>query len=85
MFKYPNLNAQQVIASKSFFQSDKVEFYWDSKGANALLLASTEVDKTGGSYYGKQTLHFMGVNGQTAMVPMGEFPIDLMKKLYLFY
>ncbi|RZC34495.1 eukaryotic translation initiation factor 2A, partial [Asbolus verrucosus] len=72
LFKYPNFDTQQSIASKSFFQADKVEFYWNSKGNNVLLLTSTEVDKTGGSYYGKQGLHFMGLNGQTAMVTMSK-------------
>ncbi|XP_044266198.1 eukaryotic translation initiation factor 2A [Tribolium madens] len=72
LFKYPNFDAMQSIASKSFFQADKVEFYWNSKGSNALLLTTTEVDKTGGSYYGKQGLHFVGLNGQTAMVAMSK-------------
>lgn len=31
-------------------------------------MTSTEVDKTGASYYGKQTLHYMASNGSTAMV-----------------
>lgn len=70
LFKYPNFDGQQAIASRSFFQADKVEYYWNSKGNNALLLTMTEVDKT--SYYGKQSLHFIGTNGQTAMVTLGE-------------
>ncbi|XP_066251277.1 eukaryotic translation initiation factor 2A [Euwallacea similis] len=72
LFKYPNFDNQQVIANKSFFQADKVDFLWNSKGNNALLLTSTEVDKTGGSYYGKQGLHFIGLNGQTSMVTMSK-------------
>lgn len=68
LFKYPNFEAQQALACKSFFQADKVEYYWNPKGNSALLLTMTEVDKTGGSYYGKQGLHFIGVNGQTALV-----------------
>ncbi|KAJ3655179.1 hypothetical protein Zmor_014316 [Zophobas morio] len=72
LFKYPSFDSQQSIASKSFFQADKVEFYWNLKGNNVLLLTSTEVDKTGGSYYGKQGLHFMSLNGQTAMVTMSK-------------
>lgn len=72
MYKYPNFENQQTIASKSFFQADKVDFMWNLKGNNALLLTSTEVDKTGGSYYGKQGLHFMGLNGQTSIVTMSK-------------
>ncbi|KAJ8921037.1 hypothetical protein NQ315_015833 [Exocentrus adspersus] len=72
LFKYPNFDASQAIANKSFFQADKVDFYWNSKGNNALLLTSTEVDKTGGSYYGKQGLHFIGLNGQTSLVTLSK-------------
>ncbi|KAK9890495.1 hypothetical protein WA026_010576 [Henosepilachna vigintioctopunctata] len=72
LFKYPNLESDNAIASKSFFQADKVEYSWNLKGNNALLLTSTEVDKTGGSYYGKQWLHFVGLNGQTMMVTMSK-------------
>ncbi|KAL1500865.1 hypothetical protein ABEB36_006290 [Hypothenemus hampei] len=70
LFKYPKFDEQ--IAAKSFFQADKVEFLWNSKGNNALVLTSTDVDKTGSSYYGKQGLHFIGLNGQTAMVTMSK-------------
>lgn len=49
-----------------------MDFMWNLKGNNALLLTSTEVDKTGGSYYGKQGLHFMGLNGQTSIVTMSK-------------
>lgn len=70
MFKYPNFDNQQVIANKSFFQADKVEYYWNAKGNSVLLLTVTEVDKT--SYYGKQGLHFIGTSGQTSIVTMSK-------------
>ena len=72
LFKYPMFENQQSIANKSFFQADKVEFYWNMKGSHLLLLTMTEVDKTGGSYYGKQGLHFIGTHGETAMVTMSK-------------
>ncbi|XP_044752195.1 eukaryotic translation initiation factor 2A [Coccinella septempunctata] len=72
LFKYPKLETQDAIASKSFFQADNVDYLWNSKGNNALLLTSTEVDKTGGSYYGKQGLHYIGLNGQTMMLTMSK-------------
>lgn len=31
------------------------------------------MDKTGASYYGEQTLHYLAVNGETALVQLGEF------------
>lgn len=53
----------------NFFQADRVEMYWNRKGTGVLLLTSMEVDKTGSSYYGgKQSLHFLSVKGETAMV-----------------
>lgn len=41
--------------------------------ASAILVtASTEVDKSGASYYGEQTLHYLAVNGETALVQLGK-------------
>lgn len=37
------------------------------------MTASTEVDKTGASYYGEQTLHYLAVNGETALVQLREY------------
>ncbi|GLV37944.1 eukaryotic translation initiation factor 2A [Carabus blaptoides fortunei] len=68
LFKYPSFDVQHSLANKSFFQADKVDFYWNRKGTSALLMTSTDVDKTGASYYGKQTLHYIAVNGNSAMV-----------------
>uniref|UniRef100_A0A8C6SEB9 Eukaryotic translation initiation factor 2A n=1 Tax=Neogobius melanostomus TaxID=47308 RepID=A0A8C6SEB9_9GOBI len=54
----------------SFFKSDKVFMHWNRKATAVLVTASTEVDKSGASYYGEQTLHFLGVNGETALVQL---------------
>ncbi|KAH0624077.1 hypothetical protein JD844_007414 [Phrynosoma platyrhinos] len=35
-----------------------------------LVIASTEVDKTGASYYGEQTLHYIATNGESAVVQL---------------
>lgn len=78
LFKYPDMDNQ--VAYKNFFQADKVDFLWNSKGTSALLLTSTEVDKTGGSYYGKQTLHYISVTGETAMIPLGKFNTEFKHK-----
>lgn len=37
-----------------------------------LVMASTEVDKSGASYYGEQTLHYLAVSGETAAVQLRE-------------
>jgi len=68
LYQYPLFAEHQVIANKSFFQADSVEITWNSPATVALLLTQSEVDKTGGSYYGKQQLHFMSVKGDSAMV-----------------
>ncbi len=53
-------------------QADKVDMYWNNKGNYVLLLTSTETDKTGATYYGKQSLHFLSTKGDTAIVLLSE-------------
>ncbi|XP_050517421.1 eukaryotic translation initiation factor 2A [Diabrotica virgifera virgifera] len=72
LFKYPSFDTTQAIANRSFFQADKVDIMWNAKGNSALLLTSTEVDKTGGSYYGKQGLYFVGLNGETSIITLSK-------------
>lgn len=66
LFKYPNF--ENVIASKSFFQADRVEMKWNPKGNAVLLITATDVDKTGQSYYGKTMLHYLDTKGETSMI-----------------
>jgi len=70
LYKYPAFQDNQVMANKSFFQADHVDMMWNTPGSAVLLLTQAEVDKTGGSYYGKQQLHFMSTKGETAMVSL---------------
>ncbi|XP_077265912.1 eukaryotic translation initiation factor 2A isoform X2 [Temnothorax americanus] len=72
LFKYPKFEIGEAIASKSFFQADKVDMYWNQCGTNVLLMTNMEVDKTGASYYGKQTLHHLNTKGETAMVMLSK-------------
>lgn len=37
------------------------------------MIASTDVDKTGASYYGEQTLHYIATNGESAVVQLREY------------
>ncbi|KAK3907733.1 Eukaryotic translation initiation factor 2A [Frankliniella fusca] len=71
LFQYPKFENQNSLANRSFFQADRVEMFWNCKATGALLLASTDVDKTGSSYYGKQTLHFLS-NKESALVVLGK-------------
>lgn len=72
LYQFPAFNDNQVKANKSFFQADHVEMKWNMPGTAVLLLTQAEVDKTGGSYYGKQQLHFMSTKGETAMVGLAK-------------
>uniref|UniRef100_A0A8W7Q4S2 Eukaryotic translation initiation factor 2A n=1 Tax=Anopheles coluzzii TaxID=1518534 RepID=A0A8W7Q4S2_ANOCL len=76
LFKYPNLELNQPVASKSFFQADKVDMMWNRKGTGLILMTSTDVDTTGVSYYGKQALHYMTPKGDSCGIQLkAEGPI----------
>ncbi|XP_005808305.1 eukaryotic translation initiation factor 2A [Xiphophorus maculatus] len=73
LYQYPVLGGPgAALANKSFFKADKVAMQWNQKASAVLVTASTEVDKSGASYYGEQTLHYLGVNGETAMVQLAK-------------
>lgn len=77
LFEYGKFEISQSLANKSFFQADRLQFFWNNKGTSLLMLTSMDVDKTGASYYGKQTLYYLSVNGDTIMVTLSndESPI----------
>lgn len=71
LYQYPVLSGPTAaLANKSFFKSDKVQMQWNRKATAVLVMASTEVDKSGASYYGEQTLHYLAVSGETAAVQL---------------
>uniref|UniRef100_A0A672H8W6 Eukaryotic translation initiation factor 2A n=1 Tax=Salarias fasciatus TaxID=181472 RepID=A0A672H8W6_SALFA len=71
LYQYPALGGPTAaLANKSFFKADKVWMQWNQKASAVLVTASTEVDKSGASYYGEQTLHYLAVNGETALVQL---------------
>ncbi|CAD6579713.1 MAG: hypothetical protein ASARMPREDX12_009344 [Alectoria sarmentosa] len=61
VFNVPNLDAP--ISQKNFFKGDKVQLKWNDEGTNLIVLAQTEVDKSGKSYYGETTLYLLSANG----------------------
>ncbi|XP_065362419.1 eukaryotic translation initiation factor 2A [Calliphora vicina] len=80
LYKYPALGQNQTVACKSFFNADRVELIWNRRGTGLLLLTSTEVDKTGASYYGNQALHFLSTKGDSCSVPLSkEGPVHCVK------
>nr|XP_060623707.1 eukaryotic translation initiation factor 2A isoform X1 [Anolis sagrei ordinatus] len=71
LYEYPKFEGpQSMLANKSFFKADKATMLWNSKATAVLVIASTEVDKTGASYYGEQTLHYIATNGESAVVQL---------------
>ncbi|KAL8733520.1 MAG: hypothetical protein Q9181_003553 [Wetmoreana brouardii] len=52
------------VSQKNFFKGDKVQLKWNSEGTGLIVLAQTEVDKSGKSYYGETTLYLLSVNGE---------------------
>lgn len=72
IFQYPIPDSNQAVSSKSFFQADKVEMFWNKKGTGLLLLTNMEVDTGNNSYYGKQALHFMSTREDSFSVQLGK-------------
>ncbi|KAG5269411.1 hypothetical protein AALO_G00201720 [Alosa alosa] len=71
LYQYPNFGGPtSALANKSFFKADRVVMLWNKKASALLVTASTEVDKTGASYYGEQTLHYLATNGESAVVQL---------------
>ncbi|KIW15061.1 hypothetical protein PV08_07848 [Exophiala spinifera] len=61
VYKVPNFTAP--VSQKNFFKGDKVQLKWNDNGTSLIVLAQTEVDKTGKSYYGETTLYLLSANG----------------------
>lgn len=56
-------NFTNPVSQKNFFKGDKVQLKWNDHGTSLIVLAQTEVDKTGKSYYGETTLYLLSANG----------------------
>lgn len=41
-----------------------MQLKWNNEGTGLIVLAQTEVDKSGKSYYGETTLYLLSVNGE---------------------
>lgn len=68
LYQYPAVDT--IIASRSFFRGDTVSFYWNRKGSALLALCSSDIDKTGASYYGEQSLHYLSTRGDGNLVQL---------------
>lgn len=61
VYNVPNFT--NPISQKNFFKGDKVQLKWNDAGTSLIVLAQTEVDKTGKSYYGETTMYLLSANG----------------------
>ncbi|KAL8721422.1 MAG: hypothetical protein Q9225_001897 [Loekoesia sp. 1 TL-2023] len=61
VYNVPNFSTP--VSQKNFFKGDKVQLKWNKEGTELIVLAQTEVDKSGKSYYGETTLYLLSVNG----------------------
>lgn len=52
------------VSQKNFFKGDKVQLKWNDNGTALIVLAQTEVDKSGKSYYGETTMYLLSADGQ---------------------
>ncbi|KAL4969958.1 translation initiation factor 2A [Aspergillus stella-maris] len=62
VFHVPQFGAP--VSQKTFFKGDKVQLKWNNSGTSLIVLAQTDVDKTGKSYYGETTLYLLSSSGQ---------------------
>ncbi|KAL4894271.1 eukaryotic translation initiation factor eIF2A-domain-containing protein [Aspergillus ambiguus] len=61
LFMVPQFGAP--VSQKTFFKGDKVQLKWNASGTTLIVLAQTDVDKTGKSYYGETTLYLLSITG----------------------
>ncbi|KAI9847295.1 MAG: hypothetical protein M1837_002882 [Sclerophora amabilis] len=61
VFNVPDFGSP--VSQKTFFKGDKVQLKWNELGTSLIVLAQTEVDKTGKSYYGETNLYILSANG----------------------
>src|SRR4051812_44201812 len=62
LYQLPHLNSP--VAMKSFFKADHVSLHWNHSGSGLLVVAQTEIDKTGKSYYGESHLVYLSGDGK---------------------
>lgn len=61
VYQFPNF--EQPVSQKTFFKAEMAKMKWNKLGTALLVLGSTDVDKTGKSYYGETNLYLLGIAG----------------------
>lgn len=60
IYRLPTLN--HPVAQRTLFKAESVQLLWNVLGTSLLVVASTDVDQTGKSYYGESTLYLLTSN-----------------------
>lgn len=61
VYQIPNF--KQPVSQKTFFKAERAEMKWNNLGTALLVLGSTDVDRSGKSYYGETNLYLLGIAG----------------------
>lgn len=69
LLAYPSMSP---VAAKTFWKADRVSYHWNTTGTALIVMAITDVDSSGQSYYGEQTLYLISTKGDSVMVPLGK-------------
>lgn len=84
IFNVPQFDAP--VSQKSFYKGDKVQLKWNNDGTSLIVLAQTDVDKTGKSYYGETTLYLLSANGGfDSRIELGEYSCICPSNLLLIH
>ncbi|KAG8529271.1 uncharacterized protein KY384_005906 [Bacidia gigantensis] len=76
IFGVPQFTAP--MSQKNFFKGDKVQLKWNKDGTSLIVLAQTDVDKSGKSYYGETTLYLLSAEGDfDSRIGLGRFSGNL--------
>ena len=72
-----------AVSQKNFFKGDKVQLKWNDEGNSLIVLAQTEVDKSGKSYYGETTLYLLSANGGfDSRIDLGGFLLTILHSVH---
>lgn len=73
LFKFPNFSGPgAALANKSFYKADRAHILWNKQATAVLIICIADVDQTGASYYGEQTLHYLSTNGEGSNVTLSK-------------
>jgi len=59
VYEYPNLEAGKYVRQKAFYKAQSVDLKWAPSGVGLLVLAHTDADPSGKSYYGETSLFYV--------------------------